>query len=69
MSKEVRTKVRSTMRDEGVVRFGAVVRNKNVGNGKEVVPSTGTGDERGEIAKLKKRMEMMMGKLKGWQRR
>lgn len=57
------------MKDEGVVRFGAGVRNKDVGNGKEVVPSTGTGDERGEIAKLKERMEMMMGKFKGWQRR
>lgn len=56
MLKEVRAKVRRTIRDEGVARFGEGMRNEDVGGGKEVTLSARTGEERGEIVQLNERM-------------
>ena len=61
MLKELRRKAKRATRDEGVASFRAGARERNLGKAKGVALSPGTGEERAEIAKLKERMEMMMG--------
>lgn len=39
------------------------MRKKDIGKGKRVAPSAGTGKGRREITKIKEAMEMMMGKF------
>ena len=46
-----------------MARFEAGTRKKGIGKGMRVAPSARTGKGRGEIAKMKETMEMMMGKF------